>query len=259
MKFISVFFLIGSFAIGSFAADVSPAGMVKIPAGKFTPFTAKAKKGKTQPAEVTVKEFFLDQTPVTNEDFLKFVKNHPEWQKENIKRVFADAHYLQAWTGDLQFPTMMAKKPVTDVSWFAASAYCDSLGKRLPTTNEWEYALWDQGRKQKEVKAKILRWYSQPNDKKLPEVGHGEKNERGISDLGFVIWEWTEDFNSFLVSSDARAEEGPGKSGFFCGSGSQLGDPSDYASFMRYSFRASLKANYTTSNLGFRCAKEVTP
>ena len=30
--------------------------------------------------------------------------------------------------------------PSTQVSWFAARAYCASLGKRLPTVDEWEYA-----------------------------------------------------------------------------------------------------------------------
>ena len=30
----------------------------------------------------------------------------------------------------------------------------------------------------------------------------------------------------------------------------------NYAAFMRYAFRGSLKANYSTRNLGFRCAKD---
>ena len=31
----------------------------------------------------------------------------------------------------------------------------------------------------------------------------------------------------------------------------------NYAAFMRYAFRGSIKANYTTKNLGFRCAKNI--
>jgi formylglycine-generating enzyme len=33
-----------------------------------------------------------------------------------------------------------------------------------------------------------------------------------------------------------------------------VADTTDYPAFMRYSMRASLKASYTTDNLGFRCA-----
>ena len=29
---------------------------------------------------------------------------------------------------------------MVQVSWFAASAYCEAQGARLPTWNEWEYA-----------------------------------------------------------------------------------------------------------------------
>jgi len=48
----------------------------------------------------------------------------------------------------------------------------------------------------------------------------------------------------------------------FCGSGAAGAvDPSDYAAFMRFAFRGSLKAVYTQANLGFRCAsnKEIYP
>ena len=68
-----------------------------------------------------------------------------------------------------------------------------------------------------------------------------------------LVWEWTRDFNSMMSGQDLRAS-----SVRFCG-GSSLGaaDPSDYASFMRYAMRESLKAAYTTGNLGFRCASDV--
>ncbi len=45
---------------------------------------------------------------------------------------------------------------MTDVSWFAAQAYCKARGLRLPTTEQWEYALADAGRGQDGVRARSL-------------------------------------------------------------------------------------------------------
>ena len=45
----------------------------------------------------------------------------------------------------------------------------------------------------------------------------------------------------------------------FCAGGSVgATDVSNYAAYMRYAFRASLKANYAVANLGFRCATAIS-
>jgi formylglycine-generating enzyme required for sulfatase activity len=44
----------------------------------------------------------------------------------------------------------------------------------------------------------------------------------------------------------------------FCGAGSVgAKDPGNFAAFMRFGFRSSLRAGYTVHNLGFRCAKDT--
>ncbi len=233
-------------------------GMVYIPGDKFEPFDTSAKSAKEKPEKkptVFIGSFLLDVYPITNRDYLKFVKGRAEWRKTKVKRIFADTHYLQGWASDLNIGNLNLKSPVTQVSWFAATAYCASINKDLPTTNQLEFALLDSGRSQNEIKQKILAWYGEPNRQKLPLVGADGPNGYGVHDLAALVWEWTQDFGSFLSTSDSREN---GKDGnLFCGNGSQLGNAADYAAFMRYSFRASLKANYTTANLGFRCAKEV--
>jgi len=241
-------------------ADVSQ--MSLIPAGSYVPFvllsqTKKGEKDKFQLTPVKVSAFYLDRTPVTNENFLLFLQSHPAWLRSKIASVFADSHYLQNWQTDTKLRNPEYKlRPVTEVSWFAAKAYCESQGKTLPTTDQWEYALADQGRGKSRINARILAWYSRPNSESIAKVGASSPNGFGIQDMIGLVWEWTLDFNNILAGDELR-EEGSKESGIFCGGGS-LGklDSSDYASFMRYSFRTSLKASYTTENLGFRCALE---
>jgi formylglycine-generating enzyme required for sulfatase activity len=256
MNFLIRLFLLNTMAVAAFASVQPAKDMVLVPSGRFLPFTSKA-SDKPEQNEVSVTGFFIDRKPVSNRDFLLFVKKDPEWQRSNIKPVFSDNHYLEHWQENLKFGAREEKQPVVFVSWFAASAYCESLGKRLPTTNEWEYALYDKGRKQEELRSKILKWYSTPNGSQTNAVKKG-KNGYGISGLGFSVWEWTDDLNAFILTGDSRGGASKDDNNFFCGNGSQMGDPSNYTAFMRYSFRSSLKANYTTANLGFRCVKDIT-
>ena len=89
---------------------------------------------------VQVRDFLLDVTPVTYEQYVEFVKANPQWKRSRVSRLFADEHYLQDWNDDTTPVDGRLNYPVTNVSWFAAKAYCESQGKRLPTVDEWEYA-----------------------------------------------------------------------------------------------------------------------
>ena len=93
----------------------------------------------------------------------------------------------------------------------------------------------------------------------FPIIGHAlnlTQNQFGVWDVHGLIWEWTEDFNSAFVTGESRGDSALEKS-MFCGSGAVGStNPSDYAAFMRFGFRSSLKGNYTVGNLGFRCVKE---
>jgi formylglycine-generating enzyme len=59
------------------------------------------------------------------------------------------------------------------------------------------------------------------------------------------------------MEGDSRSNSAVNRD-LFCASGSfGASDKEDYAAFMRFAFRGSLKANYTVGNLGFRCAKNL--
>ncbi|MNQ35306.1 Serine/threonine-protein kinase pkn1 [compost metagenome] len=133
--------------------------MVPILEGSFVPLY-----GATSKKPVLVKSFFIDVFPVTNNEYLNFLKKHPEFSRSKIKELFADKSYLTYWKNDFDFGNANPKAPITSISWFAAKRYCECLGKRLPTMDEWEYvAMADEkktdARTKREFNNYILSWY----------------------------------------------------------------------------------------------------
>lgn len=230
--------------------------MVSIQGGSYVPLYGTADK---KPVAVTA--FEMDAYPVTNAQYLDFVKKYPAYSRSKIKGLFADKSYLSQWESDFSYgKNNLSNAPVTNVSWFAAKKYCECQGKRLPTMDEWEYvAMADEKRidaRTKEAFNKyIMSWYEKPKTYANP-IGQTFKNYWGVYDMHGLVWEWTADFNSIFLSGESRKDKDTDKN-LFCGSGSvNATDLMNYAAFMRYAFRGSLKARYTTRNLGFRCAKD---
>lgn len=211
--------------------------------------------------QVTISDFSMDVYPVTNEEFLEFVKTHTKWRKSKVIKLFADDGYLVRWASDTTLSaSQLLKGPVTNISWFAANDYCDCQGKRLPTIDEWEYVAManetqSDARTIKSYNEYILSWYEKPKTFNN-EIGSTFKNYWNVYDLHGLVWEWTSDFNSVLISGESRKDV-DNDSNLFCGSAA-IGatDLMNYAAFMRYAIRGSVKAKYTMQNLGFRCVKD---
>jgi len=251
---------------GAAAGGLAPAGvsapaaaMVRLPAGVYVPFT----RGTRDEARVPVAAFLLDALPVTNAQFLAFVAANPKWRRSQVARIFADRTYLAHWAGDLEpGPAAPPDAPVVHVSWFAARAYAHWVGKRLPTTAQWEYAAAagytrPDGRNDEAFNRDLYAWLARPVPDVLPPVGTAKANFYGVRGLSGLVWEWVEDFNSAMVTGESRADAGVDSNLFCAGGAVGAKDPSDYAAFMRAALRSSLRANSTTSSLGFRCAREA--
>ena len=233
---------------------------VDVPAGTITSVLSNSSDNRPIP----VKAFSVRTTPVTNAQFEEFVSQHPEWQRGKIAAVFADPSYLHHWKSDTSVGTQLGtEQPVTSVSWFAAEAFCESEGARLPSWYEWEYVAAADGqhadaRKDPHWRAKILSWYDQPPSQKAPEVG-GELNYYGVRDMHGLIWEWVDDFNALFISPDSRNQGDPDKLKF-CGAGAiSLQDKENFAILMRIALLSSLSGSDSTDNLGFRCARNLNP
>lgn len=233
--------------------------MVTIPAGSYAPLLRSTQDSP----QVAVGAFLLDATPVTNAGFLAFVTANPKWRRSQVSRLFADSSYLAHWAGDLE-PGASAPPdaPVVNVSWFAARAYARWADKRLPTTAEWERAAaagYDRpdGRNDDQLNRDVYAWLARPAPAVVPDARTARPNLFGARGLLGLVWEWVDDFNTALVTGESRADSGLDRD-LFCGAGSVgAKDTTDYAAFMRQALRSSLKANNTTSSLGFRCARDA--
>lgn len=228
--------------------------LMKIEGGTYLPLYSLDSQ------KIHVKSFQMDNFQVSNAEYLEFVKNNPAWKKSKAKKLFVDAGYLKQWSSDTSFSDSIGNHPVVSISWFAAKSYCACQNKRLASTAEWELVAQASetsvnGYKDKKFNQWLLDWVAKPQPENRRKRGSTFRNVYGIYDMHGLVWEWTYDFNSALTTGESR-ENGGLDNSKFCGGGSfSAKDVRNYAAFMRFAMRSSLKAKYCVSNIGFRCVK----
>ena len=255
----------------SLYADEVPDGMVLIPAGEFEMGTNNGEHPNERPAHtVHLDAFYMDTYEVTNAQYKAFLDANPQWQKDKIPREFHDGVYLRFWEENT-YPEGEADYPVVYVSWYAAMAYAQWAGKRLPTEAQWEKAARGG------LIGKAYPWgdtidaaranYARHINEQIP-IGEYAPNGYGLYDMAGNVSEWCLD----KYDADFYGVA-PHKNPFSGGTPEATiknfkkvtekkrvlrgGCWSDHASFLRVAYRHYGAQNYTSVFCGFRCVKPV--
>ena len=186
---------------------LAPEGMVSIPAGEFQMGSdgplpqhawSAAKAADERPRHtVYVDAFFMDKHEVTNLEYQQFVRANPNWRKDKIDERFHNGNYLKDWQGNA-YPSGKTRHPVVHVSWYAAMAYAQWVGKRLPTEAEWEYAArgglagkeYSWGDEWDSDQVHIGEWRNGGRTGGPAKVGQYPPNGYGLYDMAGNVWEW---------------------------------------------------------------------
>jgi len=254
----------------------APEGMVLIPSGEFTMGTDAVdtknhalRLGLTKPwfadespeRRVDTRDFYIDIFEVTNRQYYIFCQ--------------ATDHKPPRFWGGEKYRDGDGGLPVTDVTFFDATAYALWAGKRLPTEAEWEKAA-------RGPRGNIFPWGNNFNwdvanisHSAKKKIGHQLKpvgsfpdgaSAYGVHDMIGNVWEWVWDYylpypNSVYESKDF------GKKYIVVRGLSYLGvghfPKKSYKKVValkaRASYREKLNPFSRKKDVGFRCAKEKPP
>ena len=256
----------------------TPAGTIheltRVPAGYFTMGSAEGRADEQPVHQVYLDEFYIDRFEVSNDQYAAFLNDIGRNEDEEGHLLFdifdADAqiHY------DERYAPLLGteQRPVAEVSWYGARAYCTWAGMELPTEAIWEKAA-------RGTDGRIYPW---GNSIDRSRANYGKEGccrgddsdgffdsapvgsyQRGVSpygayDMGGNVWEWVMDWygEEYYAQSTERDPQGPdaGISRVLRG-GSMSSDP--YR--LRTTDRGGLPPSATYIIVGFRCAVRELP
>ena len=192
--------------------------------------------------------YFMDKNQLTVGEYAKFVTSTshevpPEW--------------------NIMSRPMHQKRPVVNVDWEDAAAYCKWAGKRQPTEAEWEkaargtdgrtYPWGDEPPTKFHGNMKQELWNNHMGLTPVGMFGDG-RSPYGINDMAGNVWEWVSDWydDEYYSAAPLRNPTGPatGISKVVRG-GSWGSGPEGLRSAERETHVPSFQGYGT----GFRCAK----
>lgn len=249
--------------------DKAPQGMIKIPAARYemnvsgieieggeNPGVDVQMPGEDAPRRhhhcyIDIPAFYMDEYPVTNAQFKKFIDATGYSPKDKI-------NFLKDWKNNM-YPAGWDKKPVTWIDIEDARAYAKWAGKRLPHEWEWQYAA--QG-----MDGRLYPWGNEWNEKAVPvtETGHVlrgpddvdahplGKSTFGVGDLVGNVWQWTDEY------ADTHTRGGILRGGsYYRPQGSYWYFPQAYKLNEHGKYLLMSPGHNRAGTLGFRCVKDA--
>lgn len=250
-------------------AVVIPACFVRIEAGAFLMGSPAGEAGRrdneVQHTVHLTRPYLLKQTPVTQAEYHALMGRNPSRHSQG-----PDA----------------GSRPVEQVSWYDAVAYCNALSKkeglpayyaiqstppgashpvvsravgtgaeksyRLPTEAEWEYAARAGSTEATHGPRGEVAWFHDNAGGSTMPVGQKAANTWGLHDMLGNVWEWTDDVYGPLQGTEARHPQVPdtGASRVYRGGGF-----SDTAQYVRAAYRDHAASDDTAVDLGLRLAR----
>ena len=220
--------------------------MIEIPAGPFTMGSDTGEADEAPAHEVDLPAFEIDQFEVTNADFAQFIE--ATGYQTDAEKEGRSKNWRNAAEGK-------DNHPVVYVSWNDAVAYCEWLGKRLPTEAEWEKAArgterwmypwgdeWDPSKAN--VKETGLRGTAA-----VGSFGAGA-SPYGVEDTAGNVWEWTADWYEPYPGSTYDSEYFGQKFKVVRGGGWF-----EMADAVRTTNRDLTSPAAANDDIGFRCAR----
>jgi formylglycine-generating enzyme required for sulfatase activity len=201
--------------------------------------------------EVAVSPFLIGRTPITNEEYGRFLQDTPKAREPDY------------WS-ERRFNG--ARQPVVGVGWEDAKAFAEWAGGRLPSEAEWEYAAragtatrywWGDEFEPKRVNCRESG--SEWGGKQTSPVDAFPPNPWGLHDTAGNVLEWVEDcwhenYEGAPEDASPWLESGGGD----CGRRVLRGG-SWYSApwYVRSAFRTRFPAAFRNLYVGFRLAQDI--
>ncbi|TAK06074.1 MAG: formylglycine-generating enzyme family protein [Candidatus Manganitrophaceae bacterium] len=227
-----------------------PDGMVLIPAGEFIMGTNEAGYSVDPASLLPNKPLLKDERPAHSVYLDTFAIDRVKVQNRDYKKFAEDAGRSLPFGLEEADPG----QPVTGITWQEAADYCGSVGKRLPTEEEWEKAA-------RGTDGRIYPWGNQFDPEIVNAVRTSLPAKPILSPYGAESmvghgWEWTADRYRPYPNNPYRADTFRKNFRAIRG-GAENNQPEALRLLTRTTTRFYADPEKQDPLIGFRCAKSV--